>query len=134
MKTTPPNHSLAPSAHPSNKKQHPERLSGRCFFVVFVVSNGQQGAGHYNPKARQAGSYKLKVRLSADKGASDIECVLGDQVLPVTVPSTGSWDKYQEVEVGRVNLPAGASQLSVRCRNLKGPAPCNLGSLKLTPE
>ena len=93
-----------------------------------------EASAEWKLKAKQAGFYKLKVRLSADKGASDIEFVLGDQILPLTVPATGSWDKYQEVEVGRVNLPAGASQLSVRCRNLKGQAPCNLAGLSLIPE
>ena len=93
-----------------------------------------EGAASWSLKAQKAGSYKLKFRFSSKDGGSVIEFVLGEQVLPLTVPATGNWDKYQEVDIGSLKLPVGTSELKIRCRSLKGEAPCNVSGLSLLPE
>jgi alpha-L-fucosidase len=93
-----------------------------------------EGAASWSLKAQKAGSYKLKFRFSSKDGGSVVEFVLGEQVLPFTVPATGNWDKYQEVDIGSLKLPNGTSELKIRCRSLKGDAPCNVGGLSLLPE
>jgi hypothetical protein len=63
-----------------------------------------------------------------------IEFVAGDQVVPFTVPATGSLVKYQETEVGTLTLPAGESEIKVRCQKLVGKVPCNIASVTLKPQ
>jgi alpha-L-fucosidase len=77
---------------------------------------------------------KLSATVSAEApGGSVIEFVCGDQVLPLTIPATGSWDQYQDLEGGTLKLPAGTSTLSVRVKSLQGVAPCNLAGIRLQP-
>ena len=64
-----------------------------------------------------------------------MEVVYGDQAVPLTIPSTKSWNDYGEVKAaGTLKLPAGASTIQLRVKTLKGIAPCNLASLRLVPE
>ena len=76
----------------------------------------------------------LRATVAApDPAGSVIEFVCGDQVIPVTVPNTGDWEKFQEVTAGPLQLPAGTATLTVRVKSLQGIAPCNLAKVVLTP-
>ena len=74
---------------------------------------------------------RVSVHPGSDGGT--VEFVLGGAVLPVTLHSTGAWDKYQTITVGTLPVPAGESKLVVRVKDKKGEAPCNLGEVRLEP-
>jgi alpha-L-fucosidase len=86
-------------------------------------------------KPKAAGTFTLKARLGApgESTGSVLEFLCADQVLPLTIQGTGDWKKFAEATVGTLQLPTGASTLTVRVKTLQGVAPCNLGTLTLTP-
>jgi hypothetical protein len=75
----------------------------------------------------------------AESAGSVIEfVVLGSQskkphVLPLEIKATGGWDHLQSASIGPLDLPAGQVVITARAKKVNGIAPCNLGTLKLTP-
>jgi alpha-L-fucosidase len=86
-------------------------------------------------KNDKPGRYDVRTRTSAQDqcAGSMIEFVCGDQVLPLEIKPTGSWDQYADASVGQLELPAGTVTLTVRCKTLHGIAPCNLAAVHLVP-
>jgi len=86
--------------------------------------------------------YRVNVKWSAqpESAGSVIHFVFKgssqtpEQIVPFTLASTGSWEKFTTADAGTVTLPAGKTVLSVRVEKLNGIAPCNLGQVTLTPE
>jgi alpha-L-fucosidase len=86
-------------------------------------------------KSPKAQAFQVKARLAAiaTSAGSVVEFVVGDQVLPVTVKSTGAWDRFADVAVGTLQLPTGTSTLTLRAKTVHGLAPCNVGAVVLAP-
>ena len=57
----------------------------------------------------------------------------GDQQLSGTIRSTGSWDIYEEIDAGAIDLKAGASEVVLRSDGPIRGALLDLGSIVLTP-
>jgi len=93
------------------------------------------GTAEWSIKTKTAGKFTVSLRLSAPDPSlgSVIEVVSGSHVLPLEVKPTGDWKKFADAEVGTIELPAGASTVSVRVKTRKGEAPCNLSKITLTP-
>ena len=90
----------------------------------------------WSVKSAKLASFTVEATVSAEApGGSEVEVVCGDQAVPLTIPTTKSWNDYGEVKAaGTLKLPAGASTIQLRVKTLKGIAPCNLASLRLVPE
>lgn len=107
------------------------------------TSGGESLASWINPQStaawqvKSAAAERVAVKLwlaaPASSAGSELELACGDQVLKITVPATGQWNNFQEVSAGTLNLPAGTSGLTLRCKSVKGQAPCNVGDVWLTP-
>ena len=85
-------------------------------------------------KAAAAGKMDVIATVGAlAPGGSVIEIVVGDKVVPLTIPSTGDWDKFQDASAGTVDVPAGTSTVTVRVKTMQGIAPCNLAKIRMVP-
>ena len=109
-----------------------------------LEASGEENLGYWTDKnstaawtlkSPKAQTFKLKTRLAAIPASegSVVEFVVGQQVLPLTVKSTGAWEKFQDVSVGTLQLPAGISTLTLRAKTVRGIAPCNVGAIELAP-
>jgi arylsulfatase A len=86
---------------------------------------------------RQPGEFAVDalVGCGTGSGGSMVEFRLGDQVLKLTVPETGGFQKFEPQPLGRVSLArAGRYRLEVRAISKPGPAVMDLRELILVPE
>lgn len=58
---------------------------------------------------------------------------LGNQSLPLKVPATGGWGKFETKALGPITLPAGSHTLRVSPQKLANDAVMNLRSVRLLP-
>ena len=56
---------------------------------------------------------------------------VGEHLAERKVPSTGGWDQYRTLELGKVSLPAGAHQLSLFAQGAFRGALLDLKSIEL---
>lgn len=79
---------------------------------------------------------RLEVRLElacpAEEAGAAFEVRLGGQVLRAVVPSTGGWDRFDEVDIGAVALERGRHRLTVHGHKGEGPL-MKLRSVRLVP-
>ena len=77
----------------------------------------------------------VTIRLSAEAAStgSKIELACGEQMMPIDVRSTGDWERFTDVPAGTLSLPAGVSTITLSAKSVKGIAPCNIASVKLSP-
>ncbi|WP_422926475.1 sulfatase-like hydrolase/transferase [Singulisphaera sp. PoT] len=86
--------------------------------------------------AIRPGDYELEalVGCGTGSGGSSVEFRLGDQVLKLTVPETGGFQKFQSQNIGRLSIPkAGRYQLEVRAIAKPGVAVMDLRTVRLRP-
>ncbi len=89
----------------------------------------------WNVDVPKAGVYAvvLNYASSEDEAGNGWLLEAGDSKLSGTIESTGSKDRYQEIEVGQIELPAGEQQIVLHS---SGPIQGNLmqfGGLLLKP-
>ena len=104
--------------------------------------SNREATAEWNFDVPAAKTYRVRVKWSAkpESAGSVIHFVFKGQsqtpelVVPFTIASTGSWEKFATADAGSVTLPAGKAILNVRIEKLMGLAPCNLGHVTLTPE
>jgi alpha-L-fucosidase len=78
---------------------------------------------------------KLSCACSADAANSPYSLTVGNQTLESKVPSSGSWDKYQEFIVGQVSIPkAGSVAVTLQPTGLIKDGIMNLEKLELDPK
>jgi hypothetical protein len=83
-------------------------------------------------KVTRPGKYGVSAQIAALGGGS-LVVRLGDQKLTARAPVTGDYGKFENVQLGTLNLPdVGKTSLSVRAVT-EGWQPLNLRSLTLTP-
>jgi alpha-L-fucosidase len=80
-----------------------------------------------------AGEYNVELCIAAQPGSegNQFRIVAGDQSLSGTIKSTGSWNKFETMQLGKLNVPAGAKSISVKPTRIKDPL-MNLRWIKLT--
>lgn len=106
----------------------------------YEVGDGKDNIGHWtNPgdwvewqfRATQAGKMEVTAEIAAaDSGKFSLE--LAGQKLEGTAPITGSYTKFQRLNLGTLDLTAGEATLTVRPITA-GWHPLNLKSVTLTP-
>jgi alpha-L-fucosidase len=82
-----------------------------------------------------AGLYDVTLVLACDDGAAgnDYLVDVGEQQLRATVRSTGSWDEFEPVTLGRVTIASGPTRVTVRPAGTLKYALMNLQEIRLTP-
>ncbi len=84
-------------------------------------------------KVNQAGKFTVTAEIAA-QGSGSFELIVGDQKLKGTAPNTGSYTKFQKVELGALEL-AAKDKVSLAVKPIKeGWQPMNLKSLRFTPQ
>jgi putative heme-binding domain-containing protein len=78
--------------------------------------HGQHDYAAWEVKAPQSQEYEVFIHLACPPGDAGSKAVLegGSPTLPLTVPSTGGYDRYQVIHVGRTSLAEGVCRLSLR--------------------
>jgi alpha-L-fucosidase len=84
-------------------------------------------------RTERAGKYQVSLSTACQAGGSEIEIALGAEKLAFTVPTTKDWADFKVVDVGTVELPKGALDASVRCKEMKNGAVMNLRWIRLKP-
>jgi alpha-L-fucosidase len=83
----------------------------------------------------RGGEFAVEIELACDAAAagSDLVLVLPGQELPLRVPSTGGWQEYQTLPLGRVLLEPGRFDCRLEARSKPGEAVANVRSLRFLP-
>jgi hypothetical protein len=83
----------------------------------------------------QPGKYAVSLDYACENGSSGQTLVLevAGQRLPAKVPGTGNWDTYRQLQLGKVELPAGSQQVVVRPEGALHGALIDLKSVRLRP-
>jgi alpha-L-fucosidase len=68
----------------------------------------------------------------ASTGSANLEISVAGKTLTVKFPNTGDYTKFQKIEIGQVELPAGKHTLTVKPVK-EGWQPVNLRSIDITP-
>ena len=86
-------------------------------------------------KPTRWGSYEVELAFSAEGGmGTEVRVEIAGQGLSVKRPATGSWYRYQTLDVGRVHIEKDAPLLMrVGCPKLEGLAVMNLKAVTLRP-
>ncbi len=86
---------------------------------------------------KKPGTFTVNALAGCGKGSggSLVEFSVADQVLKLTVPVTGGFQKFEPMDLGRVTiLRAGRHRIEVRARSKPGPAVMDLREIKLIPN
>lgn len=90
---------------------------------------------HWSRTGTRWGMYDVSLTYSTvSTDDIGVEVRINDKVFPLALRSTGSWDRYEQLPVGRVYLPsAGPQTVSVHCTKKVGGAVMNLKAVTLEP-
>ena len=83
----------------------------------------------------KATDFQIRVHYACHPSSAGNQMVLavGEHLAERKVPSTGGWDQYRTLELGKVSLPAGAHQLSLFAQGAFRGALLDLKSIELMP-
>ena len=89
----------------------------------------------WDVQVEKPGDFRVTLRYGCGNGSggSEVNISIGGQTLPFTVKETGGFQNWQEVELGKVTLPAGRHTLSIRPKAKKGAAVMDVQLVKLEP-
>ena len=84
----------------------------------------------------KAGSYELWLDFASPSspGSHSLRVEAGDTSVAFRIPSTGSWDVYQQTRAGKIQLPAGAQRIRVRAVPPVHEPILDLRELRLVPS
>ena len=76
----------------------------------------REDRARWNVTVAKAGTYRVKLDFALHKDAAGqtLELTLGEEKLRFDVPSTGTWDDYTQVSIGKLKLPVGEQELWAR--------------------
>lgn len=113
---------------PANAEPHPD--AHRIGFGTAAAESV-----HWSRTGTRWGMYDVSLTYStASPDGTEIEVRVNDKTFPLTLRSTGSWDRYEKLSVGRVYFPsAGPQSVSVRCTKKISDAVINLEAVTLEP-
>ncbi len=79
-----------------------------------------------------AGEYNVALQFAAESRSdgNQFRVIAGDQYVAGKVEATGAWDKFTTVQLGKLNVPAGAKTITVKPTKTFGPV-MNLRGIKL---
>jgi hypothetical protein len=80
----------------------------------------------------QPGTFTVTAEIAA-LASGGFEIIVGDQKLEAKAPATGDYGKFQKVQLGEIEIPAGKTTLAIRAVR-EGWRPFNLTALTLSPE
>lgn len=83
----------------------------------------------------QPGTYEVSIDYASADGASGdrVEISIGSKTVQGVVEGTGTWDDYQTLKIGTVELDAGEYEVNVRAIGSIKSALMDLRSIKLAP-
>ena len=89
----------------------------------------------WDVQINEPGEFAVRLRFGCgnSNGGSEVDLSIAGQTLPFTVKETGGFQNWQEVELGKVTLPAGRHTLSIRPKTKKGPAVMDAQLVTLSP-
>lgn len=76
---------------------------------------------------------QLDYALAPPQSGNQLKVSIGDQECEFTVTSTGSWDNYRTVAIGKVTLPKGSTEINCHSVGTIRGAMIDLRTLKLKP-
>lgn len=85
--------------------------------------------------ATRWGMYRVLLTYSvAGADGTIVSVAVGDETVEARLESTGSWYRYQTIDLGKVYMAkAGKNTITVRCKKLVGGAVMNLKAVTLEP-
>lgn len=88
----------------------------------------------WNAQVAKPGAYQASVVTATISSDAKFVVEVGDQILNVNPPTTGSWDKFGTTELGTVEIKqAGNLVVKVRAADAGSWKAINLNSVKLVP-
>lgn len=94
--------------------------------------DGVRDTATWTVSVPSAGSYAITASVATVHPASRFLVECGTQSVPGTAPTTGDWEKFVDVEVGRLSFgQAGEYKVTVRPKDAATWNPINLRSLRL---
>lgn len=89
----------------------------------------------WDVQVEKAGEFRVTMRYGCGNGSggSVVDISIAGQTIPFTVKETGGFQNWQEVELGKVTLPAGRHTLSLRPKSKPGMAVMDVQWVGLTP-
>ncbi len=81
------------------------------------------------------GIYQVLIDGSCASGGSEMKLTSGSAEVPVSIPVTGSWDTFTQIDAGTIQITGkGPVDLSLRGVSRKGEGFINLRSIRLTKK
>lgn len=95
----------------------------------------EQGRAEWTLNVPSKGMYQVDVTFACNKGTEGSRVVIaaGDGSLDWVVPSTGSWQAYRTVSIGRLALPAGKTVLKMSAAAKPSEGVANVREITLKP-
>ena len=80
------------------------------------------------------GEYRISIDGSCASGGSAIKLKTATTEVPISIPVTGSWEKFSQIDAGTLKISTqGHQELSLHAVSRKGEGFLNLRSITLTP-
>lgn len=80
------------------------------------------------------GEYRISIDGSCASGGSAMKLKIGTTEVPISIPVTGSWEKFSQIDAGTLKISTqGPQELSLHAVSRKGEGFLNLRSITLTP-
>ena len=89
----------------------------------------------WDVQVEKPGDFRITLRYGCGNGSggSEVDISIAGQTLPFTVKETGGFQNWQEMDLGKVTLPAGRHTLSIRPKVKKGPAVMDVQLVTIIP-
>jgi hypothetical protein len=88
----------------------------------------------WNALIAKPGTYRVTAMVATLDSDADFVIDFGRQSLPGRPPMTGGWDKFQTLDLGRIQIDQpGKLLVKVRARENASWKPINLNSIELEP-
>jgi alpha-L-fucosidase len=88
----------------------------------------------WNAEIAKAGTYKVSATVATPNGDNGFTVVVGGEKVSGHAPNTGGWDKFQTVDIGKVQIKnAGNCLVAVQATDKSAWSAINLNSVLLSP-
>ncbi len=89
----------------------------------------------WDVQVTRPGDFRVVMRYGCGNGSggSEVDISIAGKTLPFAVKETGGFQNWQEVELGKVTLPAGRHTLSIKPKLKKGAAVMDVQLITLSP-
>ncbi|MCH2386559.1 MAG: carbohydrate-binding protein, partial [Pedosphaera sp.] len=96
---------------------------------------GEQDRAEWTFELARAGKYEVWLDFACDQGTAGnrFQLRFATEALKGTVPSTGTWDDYQQKMIGTISLSAGTNDLAFHSDGEPGGYLIDLRAIRLKP-